>query len=117
METVPSNDTDRAELVAAAASKAAALLAAATADAAAVLARATAQASIAVDEERNRKIDVMYDRSGRVETALFGDGGRGGVISDVSNLKSQMSFIKWAGGIGSALTLATIGSFITHIIH
>lgn len=103
--------------IAAAASEAAAVLANATADAAAALARATARASAFVDEERNRKIDVMYDRSERIIKALFGEDERHGVVGDVSRLKSQMSFAKWAAGTTVAFTLSALGGVLLGVIH
>ncbi len=99
--------TDEAQGINQAAVDAAAHLAQATADAASVLAKAVASAAANVDEVRNGKIDIMFDRSERLEHAIFGNG-KPGVISDVVSLKAQMRFVQWAGGTGTALVIAAV---------
>ncbi len=108
-------ELDHATAISKAATEAATVLANATAEAAAALARATARAAASTDDERNRKIDVMYDRSERVEAALFGSGVEGrGLMSDVTSLKSRMNFVQWAGGIGTTLILGTLARVLIH---
>ncbi len=100
-----------------AAAEAAAVLANATAEAASALARATAQAAASTSAERDRKLDVMYDRTTRIYNTMFGDDDRGGLVEDVTKLNTKVSFIQWAGGAGTAALLAAIGSTAVVLLH